>query len=310
MRFLLPQKNVWALAITAGICFGCNRAPAAPAATGLADHVIAQLASRTNGANGNFVWIPDNQVVTAGNLYLDTNFFLRDVTNILAASQTEITSGASFSCSDYLTAISPHFCVTAAHPVAGNSNGFNGRKFLWLLPTGRFYTNLVTAGFTITNADLIVCRMARTNPFFCRVLPDVTRKVPALKYGASFTNPPLPAVLLRGGDGLPEPHTAFVLSLTSEANFGAANYGSPEHSFVFGGYWGHNSWIGGDSSSPAYVIINNEAALIGTASSALGSSCVSANLAAINSALATLANDANLPVETVTLFDVSAFPDY
>ena len=186
--------------------------------TNLVEHVFAQLAGRTNGASGNFVWIPDNQVVTPDNLHLDPGFFLRDVTNILAASQTEISEGWSFSCANYLTAISPRFCISAAHTVNRNSDGYNGHKMLWLLPGGAFYTNAAIAGLVISNADLIVCLMANTNPLFCRVLPAVANLVPALKHGQSPQNLPLPAVLFRGGDGLPEPHTAFVLSLASDGS--------------------------------------------------------------------------------------------
>jgi hypothetical protein len=267
------SKKLYALVAIIAIISGCGNPPAtkihssqpAPTVINLAEHVFAQLASRTNGARGNFVWIPDNQAVTATNLHMDASFFLRDVTNILAASQTDISKGSSYSCANYLTAISPRFCVSAAHTAARNSDAYNGRKMLWLLPSGAFYTNAAIAGFVISNADLMVCLMANTNPFFCRVLPVVTNKVPALKYGQSPQNLPLPAVLFRGGDGTPEPHTAFVLSLTSDGSSGVASYGSPVDSFVFGGYKGHDGWISGDSSSPAYVIINNEAALIGVA---------------------------------------------
>lgn len=274
------------------------------------EHVFAQLAGRTNGASGNFVWIPDNQVVTPDNLHLDPGFFLRDVTNILAASQTEISEGWSFSCANYLTAISPRFCISAAHTVNRNSDGYNGHKMLWLLPGGAFYTNAAIAGLVISNADLIVCLMANTNPLFCRVLPAVANLVPALKHGQSPQNLPLPAVLFRGGDGLPEPHTAFVLSLASDGSSGTAAYGSFAGGFVFGGYEGHDSWISGDSSSPAFVIINNEAALIGVASTPLGSSSVSARLAEVNAAMAALAKAAGIPTETVTLFDLSGFAEF
>ena len=58
------------------------------------------------------------------------------------------------------------------------------------------------------------------------------------------------------------------------------------------------------------MIINNEAALIGVASTPLGSSSVSARLAEVNAAMAALAKAAGIPTETVTLFDLSGFAEF
>ena len=78
---------------------------------------------------------------------------------------------------------------------------------------------------------------------------------------------------------------------------------------LFGDYTKGDVWVGGDSASPAYAIINNEAVLICVASTGGGGSAIANFTNQINAAMASLSKNNGAPVYQLTPCDVSRFPD-
>jgi hypothetical protein len=287
---------------------GCAAENAAAPKQTLVEHLIEQLARRTNGSfyftgpvsGGNFVTRPT----------LATNFWLRDVTNILASSVGMIQNGHLYSDATFVTPISPRHVISAKH-----MGGQGLSPSVWLLPDGSLYTNTAVvlpdgqpAREFIPHTDIAVALMQKTNPFYCKYLPDITAKVAAWKTHNFTTNlaPPFVRFHLNGRTGLTN-HTSFISAGRSLGSFGGGIQIS--NVIAFGDYAKGDFWVGGDSAGPAFAIINNEAVLICVASSPLGGPPIAHFTNQINAAMAHLSTNNGAPVYQLTPYDVSGFPD-
>jgi hypothetical protein len=273
----------------------------------LVAHLIQQLASRTNGSF--YFTGPVSGGGYAGRPTLATNFWLRDVTNILASSVGMIQNGHLYSDASFVTPISPRHVLSAKH-----MGGQGLSPSVWLLPDGSLYTNTAVvlpngqpAREAVKGTDIMITLMQKTNPYVCKYLPDVTSKVAAWKTHNFKTNPAPPFIRfhLNGRSGLTN-HTSFISAGRGMGLFG----GVPMTNFIsFGDYTKGDVWVGGDSASPAYAIINNEAVLICVASTGGGGSAIARFTNQINAAMADLSTHNHAPVYKLTPYDVSRFPD-
>ncbi len=273
----------------------------------LVAHLIQQLASRTNGSF--YFTGPVSGGGYAGRPTLATNFWLRDVTNILASSVGMIQNGHLYSDASFVTPISPRHVLSAKH-----MGGQGLSPSVWLLPDGSLYTNTAVvlpngqpAREAVKGTDIMITLMQKTNPYVCKYLPDITSKVAAWKTHDFKTNPAPPFVRfhLNGRTGLTN-HTSFISVGRGMGLFG----GVPMTNFIsFGDYTKGDVWVGGDSASPAYAIINNEAVLICVASTGGGGSAVARFTNQINAVMADLSTHNHAPVYKLTPYDVSRFPD-
>jgi|GEM_PF-2075110 len=281
--------------------------PPRPPQETLVEHLIRQLSSRTNGSF-NFTG-PMSGSGYASKPMLATNFWLRDVTNILASSLGMIQYHCLYSDASFVTPISPRHVLSAAH-----MGGQGLSDSVWLLPDGSLYTNTAVvlangqpAREAIHGSDIMITLMQKTNLYVCKYLPDITSKVAAWKTHNFKTNPVPPFVRfhLNGRSGLTW-HTSFISAGRGMGFFG----GLPTTNFTsFGDYTKHDVWVGGDSASPAYAIINNEAVLMCVASTGGGGSAVAKFTNQINAAMADLSIHNGAPVYKLTPYDVSEFPD-
>ncbi len=350
MKFWTPTiSKAAAMATTAALCVVVNScaakvpnataplktpaAPAAPAApairsvkaastaktaavsTTLTEHLVEQLTSRTNGNSENFVGPVNDSFVFIGKPTLTTNFWLRDVTNILASSQGMIQYGHLYSYATYVTPISPRHVIGASH-----TGGQGLSDSVWLLPNGTLYTNTAVvlangqpARQFIPGTDIVIALMQKTNPFFCKYLPDIKSKVPYFR-DMNATKHPAP-VFVRfhlgnagGYHGHPGntnyTHTSFISSAGGLGSFFSVP-GTP----TFGDYSKGDRWVGGDSGGPAFAIINNEAVLVCLAYTGGGGPAIANYTNQINAAMANLSTNNGAPVYTLTPYDLSGFPD-
>ena len=273
----------------------------------LVEHLIQQLSSRTNGSF--YFTGPMSGGGYASKPVLATNFWLRDVTNILASSLGMIQFHCLYSDASFVTPISPRHVLSAAH-----MGGQGLSDSVWLLPDGSLYTNTAVvlpngqpAREAVKGTDIMITLMQKTNPYVCKYLPDITSKVAAWQTHNFKTNPVPPFIRfhLNGRSGLTW-HTSFVSAGRGMGFFGGlatTNFTS------FGDYTKHDVWVGGDSASPAFAIINNEAVLMCVASTGGGGSAVARFTNQINAAMANLSIHNGAPVYRLTPYDVSRFPD-
>jgi hypothetical protein len=154
-----------ALTVSCGVAKSPPRAVLQPLS--LAEHMAEQLRSRTNGGDFNFI-SKTGQVFLAAEPQLKNNFWLRDVTNILATSvalyQPFWSPGqpSPWVVGACLSPISLRHCIATTH-VTGRSLDTH----LWLLPDGSLYTNSIIAS-TNLGGDLTICLMAKTTNVFHR----------------------------------------------------------------------------------------------------------------------------------------------
>jgi hypothetical protein len=295
-------KQLCALVGTAAICcHGGNLlpvviSPPAPVLPWLGSHLAEQLASRTNGSF-NFA---RKDGTGASQIYfyhgypqLVTNFWLRDVTNYFSSSLGNI-KGTNFGVGQCLTAITPRHCLTTTH----TSGDLLNAPAVWLLADGSLYTNTPVA-MTNYGTDTTVVMMAQTNPCWVKVLPDISRYV-------AFGNPAVPPPFVVRGHYASQlgPITTFVSGLSGMGNFGIQYLVGR---VTFGDYVRGDSWQVGDSSSPAFCVINNEAVLVGLASSIEYAECPGLNLTTANHLLAVLSTNAAAPVYQITTADLTGF---
>jgi hypothetical protein len=267
----------------------------------LARHMILQLSSRTDGNS------PDFTGPTDGSNYFQRpptntpNFWLRDVTNILAMSQGRLEAAGILSCANYISPVSPHICIAAAH-----TGGGVGTTNLWLLPDGTYYQNKITSSLAPTNIpDIVLMFMAKTNWTFLKIFPNAAGKMK--RWQQSDPSNPVP-VFVRFHQGIGRTnrfHTTFV-----SGSLGLGSFGPVSGQFQFGDYSKGDTWVAGDSSGAAYGIIQNEAALVCVASAGGGGAPIANFTNQINAAMATLCASNGIPVESLTLYDLSAFRDY
>lgn len=267
----------------------------------LARHLVEQLSCRTNGNSANFTGPTDGSNFFQAMPTNTPNFWLRDVTNILAMSQGRLDGVRIGSCANYLTPISPRICLAAAH-----TGGGDGTMNLWLLPDGSYYRNQVVQSLRPANSgDIILMFMKQTNWTYAKIFPNAKDK---LKYwqqpNASNTVP----VFVRFHQGIGrtnEFHSTFV-----SGSAGLGMFGQLPGQFEFGDYSKGNMWVAGDSSGAAYAIVNNEAVLVCVASSGGGGTPIANFTNQINEAMAALCASNGVPAEQLTIYDLSGFASY
>lgn len=267
----------------------------------LAQHLASQLSSRTNGNSSDFTGPTDGSNFFQSRPTNTPNFWLRDVTNILAMSQCRVDGLRLGSCSSYITPISPHICLGAAH-VGGGVGTLN----LWLLPDGTYYENTITNCYSLTNVpDTVLMFMARTNWTFVKIFPDATNK---LRYWRKADPAAGLPVFVRFHQGIGRTnrfHSTFV-----SASRGLGSFGHEKGQFEFGDYSKGDAWVAGDSSGAAYAIVQNEAALVCVASSGGAGTPLANYTNQINAAMAALCASNGVPAERLTIYDLSGFQDY
>ena len=265
----------------------------------LADHLAAQLTSRESGNSGSFM-LADYSVVT--------NFWLRDVTNILGNSLGQLNGSAgswnTYAC--WAVPVSPHFVIGAAH--AGGQGSSNG---VWMLPGGILYSNRgAYLNGTFQNAsvgDIEITFMEKTNAFFLKYLPDISGKCPFVRSGNVAAAPAPVFVRFHLSSAIGWPRTSFISYGDGYGGFGGnlGMWGVPR----FGDYSQGDYWIGGDSGGAAFAIVNGEAMLVGCAHYTTGCPTLWRNASAVNAAMAALCASNGIPAETLTPCDLSQFPD-
>ena len=267
----------------------------------LAQHMVSQLSSRTNGNSANFTGPTDGSNWFQQWPTNTPNFWLRDVTNILAMSQGRIDGLRVPSCANYITPISPHICLGAAHVGGGL-----GTRSLWLLPNGNYYENKIVTCLAPTNApDVMLMFMAETNWTSVKIFPNATSQ---LKYWQRATASNTVPVFVRFHQGIGRTnqfHSTFVSGSSGLGSFGHVN-----GQFTFGDYSRGDLWIPGDSSGAAYAIVNNEAVLVCVASTGGGGTPIANFANQISAAMAVLCASNGVPAEKLTLYDLSSFRDY
>ena len=280
-------------------------APAAAPTTGqMAPPKLAQVMNdqlRALSASGNDECWNQADLVT-GVLRYNPHFWLRNVTNIFASYVAcyDPASGAYQNFAQ-LHPISPHFCITAHHT-------HNPANRLCLLPDGSVYTNYFIAWTNFS--DLEVDLMAKPNPSWYRVMPN----------DAPYVSGHDPETMLcvrqhasmHGVDG----YSTTFLTLAACDNFGCWAFSQSDGlggwiwttgpSFTFGDYSRGDTWIEGDSSSAAWVILNNEAVLMGCAYGA--QICPFLDVNRLNALMAGLAAAHGLPPEQATAYPLQSFP--
>ncbi len=267
----------------------------------LAGQMIEQLSSRTNDASPNFTGPTDGSNFFQRTPFLAPEFWLRDVTNILAMSQFRMDRGELSSCANYLTPISPHVCIGAAH-----TGGGVGTTNVWLLPDGSYYSNVVVSCLQPVNSgDIMLMFMARTNPVFVKIFPNATNQLAYWRH-PNPTNP-IP-VFVRFHQGIGRTNRFHSTFVSGSGSLGSFNH--LQGQFEYGDYSKGDVWVAGDSGGAAYAIIRNEAVLVGCAWSANYAMPVANYERQVNAAMAALCRRNHQPVESLTLYDLSGFRDY
>jgi hypothetical protein len=279
-------------------------------AESLVENMLHMLNSRTNG-NGNayFDLPPFDAGPLAGGYYhnswggtnlptMQTNFWLRDVTNIYTCSVASLDpiwwSATNQNFASYVcTPISPRHAVTAGHV---GSFFQPGQKMVWFEPGGTYFTNTVVdyiSEYEFPNrqdTDFCVIIFAEDFPRFAKIMPSVVCSGNDLSFvcrhrvGTTFTV----ASSALGG-------------LTTEGiNFGdyADSPGGTNH--VLG-------WYGGDSSDPMWAVINNEAIFVGPAHNGNSATPLANYINMVNADMATLSNNntnSGASIYSVTLYNI------
>jgi hypothetical protein len=267
----------------------------------LAEHLVSQLSRRTNGHSAWFTG-----PVSARNQFqslpvLVPDFWLRDVTNILAMSQGQVDGVRISSFANYLMPVSPHICIAAAHMGRGE-----GSVNLWLLPDGTYYRNTVVNSLVLTNAaDIVLLFMARTNWTFVKIFPEAGRKLNYWLKAVPSNTVPVFVRFHRGSGRTNSFHSTFV-----SGSQGPGWFAHVPGQFEFGDYSQGDRWVSGDSSSAAYGIVKNEALLFCVASFPSSGTALGQVTNQINAAMAALCASNGIPPERLTLGDLSGFQDY
>ncbi|HEY5042165.1 MAG TPA: hypothetical protein VIK53_09195, partial [Verrucomicrobiae bacterium] len=272
----------------------------------LADEMAAQLSSRIKGNTCDFVSKTDQlYMMLPKQPKLNPKFWLRDVTNILATSiggynpYWSVHQPSSWLVGACLSPVSPRHCIATTH-VTGGAHDIH----LWLLPNGSLYTNTIIASTNI-GGDVTVCLMAKPNPTFYRVLPDISSKVSGMRTGNYTKSKPALAVLLHDDSQ----NTPYVTTFTAALLNCHAWCGHTTNQLEFGNYSLGYTQISGDSSSPILTVINNEAVFICQVYGPMSGPAPGMETNKVNAAMASLSKNNDAPVYQLTPYDVSAFPD-
>ena len=232
---------------------------------------------------------------------LAPDFWLRDVTNILAMSQGQVDGVRISSFANSLTPVSPHICIAAAH----TGRGITGEN-LWLRPDRTYYRNSVVNRLILTNAaDTVLLFMAKTNWTFVKIFPEPGRKLNHWLKPDSTNTVPVFVRFHRGSGRTNDYHSTFV-----SGSGGPGWFAHVPGQFEFGDYSQGDRWVSGDSSSPAFAIVNNEALLLCLASFPSTGTPLGQVTNQINAAMAALCASNGIPPEKLTLGDLSGFRDW
>jgi hypothetical protein len=280
---------------------GAQMASAPDTRPDLADEMLLQLSSRTNGASPDFTGPTDGSNWFQRHPFLAPHFWLRGVTNILAMSQGRYQGSGFLSCANYITPISPRICIGAAH-----TGGGVGTENLWLLPDGTYYTNTIIACLRPANGgDIVLMFMARTNWTFVKIFPDATNQLAFWGHPEVTSTVPVFVRFHQGIGRTNEFHSTFV-----SGSVGLGVFWHIKRQFEYGDYSKGDNWVAGDSSGAAYAIIANEAVLVGCASSGGYAMPIAKYRDTVNAAMAALCASNNIPAETLTLYNLGGFRDY
>lgn len=277
------------------------------------------LVARTNGSYMTFY--KNGWSMPTAPPYITTNCWLLGVTNAFCMGYFNPDNGQNRS---VLVPISPRHCVTEAH--VGNMG-----NVIFVGPDGvTLYTNSVLQAYVVPScgqpqgsSDLSVCLMSNNVPAFMKVFPcqgNVMNKIDQY-YTYSAT-----VVRYRNGTaemlGNSNAFSSFcsvfsawaggnILSNCCQANFSQPGNGidpNPGPNPYFGHYGTYgDTWVNGDSSSPAMLIIDNEAFLIAQAWYQGSGPSHDTNL--VNAAMYYLSTNNAAPVYQETPIDPSKVPD-
>jgi hypothetical protein len=272
-------------------------------AESLVDNMLHMLTSRTNAtvSSAYFPLPPFDAGSDAGGRYhntwggtnlptMQTNFWLRDVTNIytcsVAALQPTWENLTNINTANYVcTAISPRHAITAGHV---GSFFQPGQKMVWFNPDGTSFTNTVVNYVSeYPQIDFAVVLFENDFPRFAKIMPWVSCSGNDLTFACRH----------RVG-------TTFIA--TSSAIGGitipGVDFGDytkpPDDTHNFG-------WYGGDSSDPMWGIINNEAVFIGPAISPPAATPLANYINTVNADMKQLStNHGDTNIYSVTLYNI------
>ena len=257
----------------------------------LGQNTVDQLAGRTNGQGYAYIYKDalHQKSVEFVNPTPAVGFYLADCTNIYGFSQGNL-ADSKFNVGACLSPISPRHCIYTVHVGWRSTN-------VWINRDGTFHTNTVLAGQTVGN-DIGVCLMANTNQSWFKVLPPISGKI-----SNNLAAAPSPLAIRfhdasKGGD------------ITTFASAFNGSYFGGTRQFSFGDYGSGDNSIIGDSSSPALMVINNEAVLIGQMYSALYAPPVGLYTNQVNAAMAALSASNSAPAYQVELYDLTQFRNF
>lgn len=227
------------------------------------------------------------------------------------ASTTDLTSAAVYNSSTGYTLtgalVAPDIMIHAnhAHPSPGSITYF-------VTSTSTVVSSVISSGTNIAGTDIWVSKLA--TPITYGVTPaKVIAKNSIGIYGSAVTGTkltatalgymPVPVVFIPQDStvyiGTTNLFTSTLESVTTP--YRACN--STDYTGTYGGWY--RLIVGGDSATPAYFIINNEAVLLGTWNMPCAPSNVSNYVTEINAAMTSLGSAYQL-----TTVDLSGFPTY
>jgi len=281
-----------------------------PSTNCFADSLMSNLIALTNAptaAANSYIY----KVAASTNLAIsvNTNCWLWGVTNIMSVY---IAQWANFDNSQGIyqwdqnypfIPISPHYCFVANH--CANP----ARTCIMYNPaTQTVYTN---SGIQWTNVnDLEVVLMANTNPAWVRVMPDFT-----LYATSYYTNYAEIVCEHTSGNSYNGWESTWVAMLDPSGSINVlllpnSSFKTVLPAITFGDFRYYNNsvaptYIPGDSSSPAWFIINNEAILAGVAATPISiDSCGLTQTATINSMMSDMSTRYNVPGEALTTYTI------
>jgi hypothetical protein len=279
--------------------------PAATGSTGTlaydAYHEIKTLAS-SQGADCVFAFKTNGFFALPNPL--NPHFYLLGCKNILASGlcQPDGSNPSAWA----IQAVSPRHCLYAWH----TWTTYAPRTNLWFLRGGGVYTNWTMATAHITNTDIAVTLMAKTNPCYYRVWCNAADSF-VESNDANEVTVVVGHYASTSGNVTTWTTGSFVGSNTMANGFvGLGTYPTAatlsNRVCAFGDYatYPDGVWHVGDSSSPMWVILHGEAVLVTEATFPTGGAYLDPNL--INPAMAWLSTNNSAPVYTLTSYPFAA----
>lgn len=269
----------------------------------LAQHIINQIDAKLVGLSPS---------ATTQNIYSSTNdttkTYVRNANHF--ASTTDLTSAAAYSDSTGTqedgVLVAPDIMIFANHAYPSSGNIY------FVTSTSTTITRSVSSSMNIAGTDIQVARLNTPLTYgvtFAKVLTSSSTGIyGSVTDGNKITNSavnynPIPAVFIPQDRKI---YIGTVPSLFSNTFSLTTPYkicNSSDYTGKYGGWY--RLIVGGDSGTPSYFIINNEAVAIGVWYSSCAPSNISRSVAAINTAMTSLGSAYQL-----TTVDLSGFPTY